>query len=164
ADAGWPSEIVTGSGSGTHDIDHELGIMTDLQVGSYIFSDVQYDKVVMAPDAPRRFRNSLFVHTRVVSSNQAGFVTTDAGSKSFSMDGPEPRIASGAPAGTTYGRFGDEFGRVILPEGATLDNGQLLVCVVPHCDPTINLYDHYHCVRGDRLVDLWPVDARGRAG
>ena len=62
------------------------------------------------------------------------------------------------------GRFGDEFGRVNLPEGATLDRGQLLVCVVPHCDPTINLYDYYHCVRGDRLVDLWPVDARGRAG
>ncbi|MEM7025281.1 MAG: DSD1 family PLP-dependent enzyme [Pseudomonadota bacterium] len=164
AEAGWPSEIVTGSGTGTHDIDHEPGIMTDLQVGSYIFSDVQYDEVVMAPDAPRRFRNALFVHTRVVSSNHTGFVTTDAGSKSFSKDGPEPRIAAGAPAGSAYGRFGDEFGRVTLPDGATLDNGRLLVCVVPHCDPTINLYDHYHCVRGDRLVDLWPVDARGRAG
>lgn len=164
AEAGWPSEIVTGSGTGTHDFDHELGIMTDLQVGSYVFSDVQYDLVAMAPDAPRRFRNSLFVHTKVVSANQEGFVTTDAGSKSFSMDGPAPEIVAGAPAGSTYGRFGDEFGRVNLPEGSTLERGQLLVCVVPHCDPTINLYDHYHCVRGDRLVDIWPVDARGRAG
>jgi D-serine deaminase-like pyridoxal phosphate-dependent protein len=164
AEAGWRSEIVTGSGTGTHDFDHELGIMTDLQVGSYIFSDVQYDAVVMAPDAPRRFRNSLFVHTRVVSANQAGFVTTDAGSKSFAMDGPPPEIVAGAPEGATYGRFGDEFGRVDMPEGTTLKRGQLVVCVVPHCDPTINLYDHYHCVRGDRLVDLWPVDARGRAG
>jgi 3-hydroxy-D-aspartate aldolase len=161
---GLASEIVTGSGTGTHDFDHELGIMTDLQVGSYIFCDVQYDRVAMAPGEPRRFRNALFVHTRVVSANQTGFVTTDAGSKSFAMDGPPPEIFAGAPDGSTYGRFGDEFGRVNLPDGASVRCGDLIVCIVPHCDPTVNLYDHYHCVRGDVLVDLWPVDARGRAG
>ena len=161
---GLASEIVTGSGTGTHDFDHELGIMTDLQVGSYIFCDVQYDRVAMAPGEPRRFRNALFVHTRVVSANQTGFVTTDAGSKSFAMDGPPPEIFAGAPEGSTYGRFGDEFGRVNLPDGASARCGDLVVCIVPHCDPTVNLYDHYHCVRGDVLVDLWPVDARGRAG
>jgi D-serine deaminase-like pyridoxal phosphate-dependent protein len=164
AEAGWRSEIVTGSGTGTHDFDHELDIMTDLQVGSYIFCDVQYDQVVMSPDDARRFRRSLFVHTKVVSANHDGFVTTDAGSKSFSMDGPAPDIIAGAPAGSTYGRFGDEFGRINLPDGGTLQHGDLIVCEVPHCDPTVNLYDHYHCVRGDVLVDLWPVDARGRAG
>jgi 3-hydroxy-D-aspartate aldolase len=164
AEAGWRSEIVTGSGTGTHDFDHELNIMTDLQVGSYIFCDVQYDQVAMSPQDARRFRRSLFVHTRVVSANHDGFVTTDAGSKSFAMDGPPPDIIAGAPEGSTYGRFGDEFGRVNLPDGGTLPRGTLIVCQVPHCDPTVNLYDHYHCVRGDVLVDLWPVDARGRAG
>lgn len=161
---GLDSEIVTGSGTGTHDFDQELGIMTDLQVGSYIFCDVQYDRVAMAPAEPRRFRNALFVHTRVASANQTGFVTTDAGSKSFAMDGPPPEIFAGAPEGSTYGRFGDEFGRIDLPDGAGMRCGDLVVCIVPHCDPTVNLYDHYHCVRGDVLVDLWPVDARGRAG
>ena len=34
---------------------------------------------------------------------------------------------------------------------------------VPHCDPTVNLYDHYHVVAGDTLVAIWPVSARGRA-
>jgi D-serine deaminase-like pyridoxal phosphate-dependent protein len=164
ATIGLVSEIVTGSGTGSHDFDHEPGIMTDLQVGSYVFSDVEYDRVAMAPGEPRRFRNSLFVHTRVVSANQTGFVTTDAGSKSFAMDGPPPEIFAGVPDGSTYGRFGDEFGRVNLPDGASVRCGDLIVCIVPHCDPTVNLYDHYHCVRGDVLVDLWPVDARGRAG
>jgi len=163
AAAGWPSEIVTGSGTGSHDFDHELGIMTDLQVGSYIFRDVQYDQVALTPEGAERLRRSLFVHTRVVSANQSGFVTTDAGSKSFAMDGPPPDIVAGAPEGATYGRFGDEFGRVNLPDGGTLARGTLIVCEVPHCDPTVNLYDLYHCVRGDVLVDLWPVDARGRA-
>jgi D-serine deaminase-like pyridoxal phosphate-dependent protein len=161
---GLVSEIVTGSGTGTHDFDHELGIMTDLQVGSYVFSDVEYDRVAMAPGEPRRFRNSLFVHTRIVSANHPGLATTDAGSKSFAMDGPPPKIFAGAPEGSTYSRFGDEFGRINLPDEACVRRGDLIVCVVPHCDPTVNLYDHYHCVRGDVLVDLWPVDARGRAG
>jgi 3-hydroxy-D-aspartate aldolase len=161
---GLVSEVVTGSGTGSHDFDHEVGIMTDLQVGSYVFSDVQYDRVAMAPGEPRRFRNSLFVHTRIVSANHQGFATTDAGSKSFAMDGPPPDIVAGAPEGSTYGRFGDEFGRLDLPNAASVRRGDLIVCVVPHCDPTVNLYDHYHCVRGDVLVDLWPVDARGRAG
>lgn len=164
AEIGLVSEIVTGGGTGTHDFDHELGLMTDLQVGSYIFSDVQYDEVAMAAAEPRRFRNALFVHTRIVSANHPGLATTDAGSKSFAMDGPPPEIFSGAPAGASYGRFGDEFGRVTLPDEGSLCRGALIVCIVPHCDPTVNLYDHYHCVRGDRLVDLWPIEARGRAG
>ncbi len=39
----------------------------------------------------------------------------------------------------------------------------IVTCVTPHCDPTVNLYDFYHCVRGDRLVDIWPIDARGKS-
>ena len=45
--------------------------------------------------------------------------------------------------------------------GATLKIGDTVEFVTPHCDPTINLYDRYHCVRGDTLVEIWPVDARG---
>ncbi len=41
--------------------------------------------------------------------------------------------------------------------------GHLIACMAPHCDPTVNLYDVYHCVRGDTLVALWPIDARGRS-
>ncbi|HEY2776164.1 MAG TPA: hypothetical protein VGK20_19140 [Candidatus Binatia bacterium] len=41
--------------------------------------------------------------------------------------------------------------------------GSAVECVVPHCDPTVNLYDHFHCVRGDDMADVWPVDVRGAA-
>lgn len=41
--------------------------------------------------------------------------------------------------------------------------GHLFTLTVPHCDPTVNLYDVIHLSRGDRLVDIVPVDARGRA-
>jgi D-serine deaminase-like pyridoxal phosphate-dependent protein len=41
--------------------------------------------------------------------------------------------------------------------------GSVLSCVVPHCDPTVNLYDCYHVVRGDTLEAIWPIEARGRS-
>ena len=37
--------------------------------------------------------------------------------------------------------------------------GNLLV--PGHCDPTINLYDWYVCVRGGVVEALWPIAARG---
>ena len=51
---------------------------------------------------------------------------------------------------------------ITLPGGTSLALGAILECVTPHCDPTVNLYDQYHCVRDDVLVDIWSVDARGR--
>jgi D-serine deaminase-like pyridoxal phosphate-dependent protein len=98
----------------------------------------------------------------VISANAEGHVTTDAGLKAFATDGPRPVIARGAPAGAEYFFFGDEHGRVEL-EGAPrrLPVGTALECLVPHCDPTVNLHNVYHVVQGDALIDTWPIDARG---
>lgn len=162
--AGHACPIVTGSGTGTHDFDHEPGVFTDLQVGSYIFSDVIYDGIEQTADGSRRFHPSLFVASRVVSRRQEGFATIDAGSKSISMDGPMPRLAAGPTPGSAYGGFGDEFGKLDLAQAERpVALGEPTLWVVPHCDPTVNLFDHYHCVRGNELVDIWPIEARGRA-
>jgi D-serine deaminase-like pyridoxal phosphate-dependent protein len=87
--------------------------------------------------------------------------TTDAGLKAFSTDGPLPVIAKGAPAGSSYRFFGDEYGAVTLPPGESLKIGAWLSCQPPHCDPTVNLYDAYHIVKGDTLIDIWPIVGRG---
>lgn len=166
--AGHPCPIVTGGGTGSHALDPAAGVLTELQVGSYIVSDVEYDAVDLTGDGWRPYRNGLFVYARVISARHAGgaenFVTIDAGSKSLAMDGPPPAVAFGAPEGTTYTCVGDEFGRLTLLPGATAPKvGDLVGLVVPHCDPTINAFDWYHCVRGDLLVDIWPIEARGCA-
>jgi 3-hydroxy-D-aspartate aldolase len=160
--AGHPCPIVTGGGTGSHAFDPAAGVLTELQVGSYVVADVEYDAVDLTGDGRRRFRNGLFVYSRVVSARHDAFVTIDAGSKSLAMDGPAPVVAFGAPAGTTYDCVGDEFGRLTLPPGAAKPQiGDLVGLVVPHCDPTINCFDWYHCLRGDDLVDIWPIEARG---
>lgn len=164
AAAGRSCPIVTGGGTGSHALDPAAGVLTELQVGSYIFSDVEYDAVDLTGDGRRPFDNALFVYSRVVSAQHPGFVTIDAGSKSLSMDGPAPAVAFGAPPGTTYSCVGDEFGRLTLPPGGISPRvGDLVGLVVPHCDPTINAFDWYHCVRGEELVDIWPIEARGCA-
>jgi 3-hydroxy-D-aspartate aldolase len=161
--AGIEVPIVTGGGTGTFDFDPAARVFTELQVGSYVFMDVEYlDALADGLNAPP-FETALFVSTAVVSVNQAGYVTTDAGLKCFATDGPVPRPASGAPAGSRYEFFGDEHGKLILPAGAAKPAlGARIECVTPHCDPTVNLHDFLHVVAGDTLVAIWPVDARGK--
>lgn len=157
---GLACPIVTGGGTGTFDLDPHAGVLTDLQAGSYIFMDAQYEDVWGAR-AP--FDTSLFVQTTVISANVPGQATTDAGLKSFATDAGVPRIVGGAPEGTRYRFRGDEQGGLDLGPGHALEPGAVITCAVPHCDPTVNLYDHYHVVRGDTLIDIWPIDARGRS-
>ena len=155
--------IVSGAGTGTHDIDTEIGLMTELQVGSYVVMDVEYLDIQAQGGGDWRFEPALFVRATVVSASHDGSATMDAGLKCFATDGPLPRFHTGVPIGAHYQHFGDEHGRIVFA-GANerLAIGAALECIVPHCDPTVNLYDHYHCVRGDTLVDIWPIEARGR--
>jgi 3-hydroxy-D-aspartate aldolase len=157
-----PVPRVSGAGTGTHAIDAAGGLFSELQCGSYVFLDVDYAAVALRDDQPRPFAPALFVRTAVISANADHHVTTDAGLKAFATDGPRPLILRGAPAGAEYFFFGDEHGRVEL-EGAPrhLPVGSVLECLTPHCDPTVNLYDVYHVVQGDTLIDVWPIDARG---
>jgi 3-hydroxy-D-aspartate aldolase len=159
---GLPTKIVSGGGTGTFDIDRKQGLFTECQAGSYIFMDVQYNEVGIFDRARRPFRTSLFVQGMVLSNNHPGSATLDAGFKSFAMDGPVPLVHSGAPEGAKFQFYGDEFGKLTWPGKAKrLALGRKVEFVTPHCDPTVNLHNVYHCVRGDRLVDIWPVDARG---
>ena len=161
--AGMAPAIVTGSGTGTHRIDAAQGIFTELQVGYYVFMDAQYDPVDLDGDGSRPFRQALQIDATIISANSPGLATADAGLKAFATDGPRPVLMAGAPPGSSYRFFGDEYGAVVLPDGGRLPIGSVVTCQPPHCDPTVNLYEAYHVVRGDTLVDIWPVTARGRS-
>ncbi|KJC42415.1 threonine aldolase [Bradyrhizobium sp. LTSP885] len=156
--------VITGGGTGTHRIDAELGLFTELQVGSYVFMDREYLDCDLAGDGgPSPFETSLMVDARVVSANSPGLVTVDAGFKAFSTDAGAPSVLAGAPKGSTYRFMGDEHGALLLPSGVNLPLASLVTFGVPHCDPTVNLYDTYHVVEADTLCAMWPVAARGRS-
>jgi len=160
-DAGFAPDIVTGGGTGTHAIDMDLGVFTELQVGSYIFMDRQYNDCDLTGDGTTRFETSLFVDASVVSASTPGLATIDAGFKSLSTDGGSPSIVDGAAATAHFLFMGDEHAALIGPDAPPI--GRRVTLVVPHCDPTVNLYDFYHVVRDNTLIEIWPVSARGRA-
>jgi D-serine deaminase-like pyridoxal phosphate-dependent protein len=161
---GISSKLISGGGTGTFDIDPDANTLTELQVGSYVFMDKQYNDVWEKPGQRLPFEPSLFVQTTVISANRDGLVTTDAGFKSFATDAGNPAIFCGAPEGSSYFFFGDEQGGIFYPmAGGKIDVGRVIQCIVPHCDPTVNLYDRYHCVRGDVLEAIWEIEARGRS-
>jgi 3-hydroxy-D-aspartate aldolase len=163
-EAGLSPDMVTGGGSGSHVIDAELGVLNELQVGSYIFMDRQYGDCALRDDAPTPFETSLMVDARVISASHPMMVTIDAGLKAFATEAGEPPILSGAPEGSTYRFMGDEHGAIVPPRGVAPPKlGERLTLAAPHCDPTVNLYEAYHVVRGDTLEAIWPVSARGRS-
>ncbi|MEZ5832399.1 MAG: DSD1 family PLP-dependent enzyme [Dongiaceae bacterium] len=159
---GLAPQILTGGGTGTFDIDPAGGVYTEIQPGSYPFMDREYVEIDMTKGRTSPFAPSLFVQTSVVSANRPGFVVVNAGYKSFATEGGMPLVSSPKLADAKYKLMGDEHGGIDFdPKGGTLKIGDTVEFLTPHCDPTINLYDRYHCVRGDTLVEIWPVDARG---
>lgn len=154
--------VVTGGGTGTHAIDAGLGTLTELQAGSYVFMDRQYNDCDLRGDGLAPFETALFVDARVISANSASMATIDAGFKALSTDGGSPTVVSGAPATAAFVFMGDEHAALIAPDHP-FRVGDLVTLAAPHCDPTVNLYDAYHVVRDGTLIEIWPVTARGRS-
>jgi len=155
--AGHKVPVVTGGGTGSFAIDAELGVLTELQVGSYIFMDREYRDCEFA--ASVGFEAALMVDATVVSANAAGLVTIDAGLKAFAADAGVPVVLTGVAGESRYAFMGDEHGAIFAE---TLPGLAARVTLMPpHCDPTVNLYDRYFVVEGETVVDIWPVTARG---
>lgn len=159
---GLAPAIVTGGGTGTASIDLAAGIFTEIQPGSYPFMDREYVEIEMSAGGAPAFEPALSVLASVVSASRPGFVVVNAGYKSFATEGGMPLVAAPKLTGAEYRLMGDEHGGVAFDvNGGTVKLGDAIEFLTPHCDPTINLYDRYHVMRGDVLVDIWPVDARG---
>ena len=156
---GLKPELVTGSGTGAYNYDL-AGPYNELQVGSYVFMDSDYARIVDEDGKSPSFAISLFVLATVVSVNRAGQVSVDAGTKALATNGPPPCVIIGAPAGSTYRFAGDEHGIITIPAGAPSPSlGARMLIGATHCDPTVNLHSSYHVVtEGD--VEKWPIVGR----
>ena len=161
ARCGFVFEIVTGAGTGTCDVDSRECLFTELQTGSYVFLDAEYMPVLASQNGALPFEVSLFVQTAVVSVNHPDWVTVDGGLKCFATDTGLPIVARGTDPAGCYAFCGDEHG-LLFPAGARPELGARIEFVTSHCDPTVNLHNVYHVVDGEMLVDIWPVDARGK--
>jgi D-serine deaminase-like pyridoxal phosphate-dependent protein len=151
--------IVTGAGSGTFMFEVESGAWDEIQPGSYAFMDADYAKNDWAAPLPR-FEHALFVLATVMSRPRWDRAIVDAGLKASSVDSGMPAVWQ--RPGLKYIQASDEHGFVEIAAGAPAPAlGEKLLLVPGHCDPTINLYDWYVCVRGGIVEDVWLIGARG---
>jgi len=157
--AGIRCPRVTGGGSGSFMFEIESGAFDEIQPGSYIFMDADYAKNEWAAPLPR-FEHALFVLATVMSRPSPERAVLDAGLKASSVDSGLPLLWR--REGLECRRVSDEHAVIEIAAGASAPAlGEKLLLVPGHCDPTVNLYDRYVCVRDGRVEAIWPIEARG---
>ena len=140
-------DIVSGGGTGTYDTNTWC---TEIQAGSYTLMDTQYTTL----DLP--FRQALSVVGTVISVNPKGWIVADTGLKSFGMD-------HGKPTWDGPGKLlfcSDEHAVLAPDELGDWSVGDRVRLLPAHVDPTVAKHETMWLVRGDDVIDRWPVDLR----
>jgi D-serine deaminase-like pyridoxal phosphate-dependent protein len=137
------------------------GVVTEIRPGTYIYLDrFQVAKGAGTPDDC-----ALTVLATVVSHPVRDRAILDAGSKALSSDllglADYGEIV-GLPRARVTG-LSEEHGTLTL-NGETVTVGDRLRVLPNHACVVSNLFDRVHLVRGDAVIDILPVAARGRLG
>jgi D-serine deaminase-like pyridoxal phosphate-dependent protein len=148
--AGLPSPIVSAGGTATWDWTAMTPGVTEIQAGSYAVMDNFH--APMAGD----FEKAITVLTTVIS-RPPDRVIVDAGNKSLGA----PALSTIRGHDLTAMRFDEEHGLFIADPSYPLKVGDVVELVPGYAPGTVNWYDAYHVVAGDRVVDVWPVIPRG---
>jgi D-serine deaminase-like pyridoxal phosphate-dependent protein len=138
------------------------GAITEERPGTYIFGDRQ--QAFLADQALDD--TALLVAATVVSHGSGGGFVVDAGAKILAKDVAPYLAGHGTVVGypdAVIARVNDHHGLVELPPSAARPSVGEIVWIAPnHVCPVVNLVDEYVIAQGGRVVDRWPVDARGR--
>jgi 3-hydroxy-D-aspartate aldolase len=158
--AGLRAEIVTGAGTGTYLLEAGSGVYNEIQPGSYVFMDADYNRNLDADGKPvQGFEQSLYVWTTVMSHATADRAVVDAGLKALSVDSGMPLVAD--LHGIEFLKASDEHGVLAVPPGGRIRVGDKIRLIPGHCDPTVNLYDWIVGIRHGKVESVWPITARG---
>jgi len=141
---------ISGAGTGTYNIPGEHDIWTEIQAGSYVFMDTDYNRLGLG------FGQAMTVLTGIIHK-RPGAAVTDAGIKVCCQENGPPAI-KGYPA--LSAKLNEEHGN-IADEADELKYLQKLEYIPSHCCATANLHDYFYCVRNGLLEAVWPVSARG---
>jgi len=154
-DAGFPTDIVSAGSTGTYDMTGRMDGVTEIQAGSYVLMDTAYGKEGLP------FEQAFWVLGTVLSRPSPGSVSADCGHKSCSQDHGMPDVRDMPGATVTF--LADEHAMIAIPPDSPLKPGDRIQLVPSHIDPTINLHDVFYALEGDKVVGIWPIEARGYA-
>ena len=153
--SGLPCEVVSGGGTGTFAVSGRVAGVTEVQAGSYALMDTDYADVGVP------FEHAFAVLGTVVSRPAPRRCVADCGHKSATKDHGLPAVRGIDGARVTA--LNDEHAVIELPPDTTLAVGDRIQLLPSHTDPTVNLHDVFYVVDGDRVLDVWPIAARGYA-
>jgi D-serine deaminase-like pyridoxal phosphate-dependent protein len=153
--AGIPCEVVSSGGTGTYDISGRVDGVTEIQAGSYALMDTDYVSVGVP------FEQAFYVLGTIVSRPSPDRCVADCGHKSMTKDHGHPSVKG--VSGATVTALNDEHAVISVPASCTLSIGERVQLIPSHTDPTVNLHDLFYAVDGDRVMDVWPITARGYA-
>ncbi|MCP5119517.1 MAG: DSD1 family PLP-dependent enzyme, partial [bacterium] len=162
--SGIACDWLSGASTGTYNIDSQIDGVTELQPGSFMFMDLDYSRIGgQNGEIYDDFQSALTVLTTVVSKTTTEHAVVDGGLKAFSTDRKFGPKAKGLE-NVEYSWGGDEHGKLDLRQAESeVKLGDRIEFFVPHCDPTVNLYDHMFCLRGEKVEAVWQIAARGKS-
>ncbi len=153
--AGLPVRTVSAGGTSTYDITSRVSEVTEIQAGSYLFMDGEY------VDQKMPFQPALTIMTQVISRPTVDRAILDVGLKSIANDYGPPRVLG--TDGAEFTKLSEEHGTLQLDERAQgLEHGDLVHLLPSHAGTTINIHDHYFCVRDGVLENVVEVAGRGK--
>lgn len=148
-------EIISGGGSGTYTISSNFKLLTEIQAGGVIFTDVAYSKWG-AETQP-----SLFLRSLVTSRPSPKRIITDTGWKTLPGWSVAPKPLGVDAVGSVS--FSSEHGVIHLTkENTSLRPGDPLDYMVGYGDNTVFLHERLYGVRNGEVETIWEVRGRGR--
>jgi D-serine deaminase-like pyridoxal phosphate-dependent protein len=109
------------------------------------------------------YRPAALVVTTVVSRPVEGIVTCDAGHKTVSADSGDPTCAVlGHPEITPIHPSEEHLPMQVVTGTRIPEIGELMYLIPKHICPTVNNFDHALLIKGQEMVGLSKVSARGR--
>jgi D-serine deaminase-like pyridoxal phosphate-dependent protein len=162
--AGVEARIVSGGSTPTLFHSHEFHGMTEIRPGTYVFNDIN----TVRSGACELQDCAASILATVVSTARPGHMIIDGGSKTFSSDrlSNSSEVTFGhlteAPA-ARFHKMNEEHGFIDLTHAdAEFQVGDRVHMIPNHICVAVNLHERVYGIRGDKVEEVWTVDARGK--
>ncbi len=149
--AGFDVSVISGGGTGTLDLAHETGVLTEIQAGSYALMDGRYGSLDIS------FENALLCIATVISRRSPEAGVLNVGLKELTVEYGMPQAVT---SGLKVIALSDEHARIAVSSTSDLSVGDKVVLIPAHIDPAINLHDVLFVWDGSGDFQRWPVDGR----
>lgn len=162
--AGFSPEVVSGGSTPLLYLSHRINAVNEIRPGTYIFND----RNTWLCGACEPDDCAATVLTTVVSTSVPGRVIVDGGSKTFSSD---RCVVSDAPGfgyideqpDVIFEKMNEEHGYLDVRNAPVNWKVGDRVRILPnHICVAMNLHEQVYGISGDKVVEVWKVEGRGK--